>query len=494
MRRYLLIGKFAVMRIFLILPPFFMIAHLLLGSGCSNIDVPLRDGDEGPGASSKMEIQVDRSSILDTEPLVLSVEGATGTVHWEAEPGSGHRFEPPSGRRVVFFPPNITGELEVMIRAEDESGLSDTTAITIRDEGEPPAPGEVLINEIGWAGTLTSAYDEYVELINRSARPLYLHNWRISSGGGTGVPLGFSGRIEQQSILLITNYDGESEKTAIACDVRHADPSLALANTAFGPFELLNDRGEAMDTVGDGGAYTYGTNSADLRASMARYTWSDATSWDPAHWYTESVSVNLLDDTRGSPGAPNSDLPLGGGVSEDDAVALITEYAVDPQDGIGEDWAELYVLREGSLRNFVLTDLDGEDVSITRGADIRVSAGEYWLVIWHDYGDEYDFDASGYLIEGARLYIADNPPTGTKDQIVLLCGGQFLDGLCYYTEGNDPFDNDEQQMRRYGWEGDPVLGKHGVRISVSDGDSGYLSALTAETWSTDPMPSPGEKN
>ena len=90
------------------------------------------------------------------------------------------------------------------------------------------------------------------------------------------------------------------------------------------------------------------------------------------------------------------------------------------------------------------------------------------------------------------LFIPDNPPTGTKDQIVLLCSGHFLDGLCYYTEGNDHFDNDEQQMREFGWNGDPILGKYGAKRYGEGG--AYEDALAATSWDTGANPSPASKN
>jgi hypothetical protein len=350
----------------------------------------------------------------------------------------------------------------------------------------------VLISEISWAGTLTSPYDEYIELINKTDRPLYLNNWSIDHAAGSGMPLGFSGRIEGKSPFLIANYDENSDRTALTCGVQFFDPALSLPNGFFGPYILRGANGEIMDVVGDGFDYSHGVNTPETRASASRYTWASSNTWEPAEWYTEGESINLCDGTLGTPGTCNSDAPLNGGPSENDAEAMITEFAVDPDDAIGEDWVELLVLRNGSLQNLVVTDLDGSDTSITGGSPVQAEAGEYYIVIWHDYEEGYDIGQEGYLMDGNRIYIPDNPPTGTKDQIVLLLCGSFLDGLCYYTGGNDHFDNDEQQMRTYGWAGDPIPGKYAARLLDAEGR--YAASLEAASWHTEAVSSPGERN
>jgi hypothetical protein len=464
----------------------------LLADGCNNFEIPIRENRENAQPKIELRILFDRSLILDTEPLPLFTEGAIGVVTWHTDPPLECRFEPGSGNQVLFFPPDLDGESVVVIIAEDEDHNSASASITVVDEGQPPGPGDLLINEIAWAGTLTSAYDEYVELVNTTDRPFYLYNWSIDNAAGREIPVVFSGRIEGQSCFVIANYGEGSEKSALECTIQVSDASLSLSNSAFGPFSLRNSGGSLMDSVGDGEEHLLGINTPETRSSLSRYSWARSTLWTPEHWYTESISINLRDGTLGSPGAANSDVPYGSGSSSEDAEALLTEFAIDPHDDIGEDWAELFIVKSGSMKNFMLTDLDGEDSPITRGEDVAVVKGEYYLVIWHTYEESYDFDIRGYLIEGNRILIPDNPPTGTKDQIVLICSGLFMDGLCYYTEGSDFFDNDESRMRTYGWEGDPVEGKHAARTPCGEG--GYSPELSAEYWDCNARPTPGAPN
>jgi hypothetical protein len=364
--------------------------------------------------------------------------------------------------------------------------------IHLIDEGNPPLSGDIIISEIAWAGTLTSAYDEYIEIVNTADRPFYLNNWYIENAAGSGTPLVFSGKIESGSPFLIANYAEGSEKTAISCEIQFTVASLSIPNTVFGPFVLIDGGGTVMDSVGDGGIYTLGINTPETRSSISRYSWSNTTEWSPDSWYTESKSINLNDGTLGTPGTMNSDIPFYIGPGDEDALAILTEYAVDPADSIGEDWAEIFITRGGTLQNLILTDLDGEDNPITFGRDIQATEGDYFLIIWHEYDDGYDFEINGYLIEENRIFIPDNPLAGTKDQIVLFCDSYFLDGLCYYTEGNDFFDNDEQQMRDFGWTGNPILGKYGAKRYAEEDQ--YQNTMAATSWDSEADPTPGSAN
>lgn len=467
------------------------LSHVLHSAGCNNIETPVREGTEGLQDKGELIIQCDHSEILDTEPLLLCAEGGTGDIFWSIEPDTHGAFQPETGEEVLFIPADITTDGSVTITAEDAQGNKGQLMIHLIDEGNPPSIGDVLINEIAWAGTLTSAYDEYIEIINRADRPFYLNNWQIENAAGSGTPLVFSGKVEPESSFLIANYAEGSEKTAISCEIQFTVASLSIPNTTFGPFVLTNGEGTIMDSVGDGGIYTLGINTPEIRSSVSRYTWSTTTQWSPDSWYTEGQSLNLKDGTLGTPGALNSDVPFHTGPNEEDALAILTEYAVDPTDSIGEDWAEICITKGGTLQNLVLTDLDGQDNPITFGKDIQAAEGDYFLIIWHEYDEGYDFEINGYLIEENSIFIPDNPPTGTKDQIVLLCGSYFLDGLCYYTEGNDFFDNDEQQMRDFGWVGDPILGKYGAKL-VEGG--AYTNTMTETSWDSEANPSPGSVN
>ncbi|MFW6138745.1 MAG: lamin tail domain-containing protein, partial [Spirochaetota bacterium] len=388
------------------------------------------------------------------------------------------------GTDVLLTPPDVFHDTIVTIIAEDECNNSAYLEITVMDEGPASQPGDILMNELAWAGTLTSAYDEYIELINTTDRDIFLSNWIIENAAGPGIQLMFSGKIKAGTSFLISNYTLGSEKTALTVSPDFADPCLSLPNSTFGPFVLKNYEGDIFDTVGDGGVYPYGINSSEAKASMARYTYAATTIWDPDSWYTETQSVNLADKTYGTPGAPNSDQGFHSGPSENDALAIITEYYIDYEDPEGpiEDWVELYITRSGNVDRFMVTDLDGKDSFITNEENTYVEKGNYIVVAWGD---------NTYIQEGNTFFITDYSPTGTKDELVLLCRGSFVDGLCYYSTEHVQFD-DEDEIKNYGWKGDPIYGKHASRKKDQEGY--YLETMEASSWAPDAEASMGEEN
>jgi len=452
-------------------------------SGCTQIETPTRN--ETPSQSKALLLYPESYEILDTEPLRIEADGGSGEIFWETDPSFDNCFQPEKGAPVLFTPPDLSDDLILGIIASDgkENARID---ITVIDEGPPPAPGDVLINEIAWAGTHTSSYDEYVEIINNTDRVFYLNNWRIENAAGVGNPFIFSGKLFPSSLFLIANYGESSEKSSITVRIDRTDAALSLPNLQAGPYILMNSGGMIFDTVCDGGEYLHGKNEQEVKASMARLSTSSSRQWEPASWYTESVSVNLSDGTLGTPGAQNSDKPLSEQLPApeigDAARAIITEFYIDLNDGKVEDWVELYITKEGNVKYFIVSDLDGDsDSSITDGEDCFLSAGEYIQVIW----------STAYHREGNRFFIPDVNPTGTKDELVLLCATAFLDGLCYCSTDELQFD-DLEEMRGYGWSGDPVCGKRAARKRDESGL--YLGGLQAEIWDLEAEPTPGVPN
>ncbi len=476
------------MKAFLLAVTLVILYFTFCGSGCTKIDTPVRDGESDEAKSSTptrpFEIIAGKTEILDTEPLPLKAEGGSGIVAWRCEAETGS-FQPYSGDEALFIPSDSTEDRSVQITAEDEDGKTASLTLAIIDEGAPPHAGDILLNEIAWAGTLTSSYDEYIEIINRTDRPFYLGGWYIENGAGLGTPLVFSGRIEADSVFLIANYSGESEKTAITCPVHCTAASLSLSNSSFGPFILTNAEGMVFDTAGDSGKPIIGMNTSETRASMSRYTDDDSRAWDKSSWYTSGESVNLIDGSFGSPGSPNNNIPFSSGPCEEDALGIITEFSIDANDDLGKDWVEFFITKSGSVKNFMVTDLDGDDTFITNSMDVEVFEGDCILVVWNN-------SYTAHFQQDNRFYTPDSNPTGTKDQIVLMCGGSFIDGVCYYSddsEGDARFGGDRETMTAAGWTGDPIFGKHASRMK--DAEDQYITGLNADAWDTESAPSPG---
>jgi hypothetical protein len=465
-------------------------------SGCTPIKTPVRDASSqspsGEYPDDTLVIVPETIRILDTEPVVLEAQGGSGDILWGTEPRFGGLFSPETGRRVLFTPPDLPSSTTIVVTASDRNRATARVEVEITDQGGPPRLGEVLINELAWAGTLTSPYDEYVELVNTGDRPLYLDNWSIDSAKGAGKPLVFSGRLSPASVFLIANYAPESGNTAVRARVDWVDAGLSLSNSVFGPFVLRDGEGQAFDRVGDGGQHRLGLNGSEARASTSRFSASRTIDWDEASWYTEGESINLDDGTLGTPGAANSDIPYSTGAQPappdtgtgNDARALISEFYVDARDELGDDWVELFILAAGNVRNFVVTDLDGADSSISGGVDAFFEEGDRILVVW---------GAAPGRSSGA-FFVPDQGPTATRDELVLLCGSERLDCLCFSTDGTLPDDYENLVIHASeggsGWEGVPVRGTRGTRVTGQDGL--YLQGCGADFWDTALPPSPGE--
>ena len=151
----------------------FTLSFFLHGSGCTKIETPLHDGEKVPGQKTLVVVP-EKETTFDTEPVRIEAQGYTGVVTWKTEPSFSHAFFPETGSPVVFTPPDISSDMFITLIARDDTENTAEADLYVIDEGEPPVPGDILINEIAWAGSLTSAYDEYIELINRRERDFYL--------------------------------------------------------------------------------------------------------------------------------------------------------------------------------------------------------------------------------------------------------------------------------------------------------------------------------
>ncbi|MFH1890483.1 MAG: lamin tail domain-containing protein [Candidatus Kuenenbacteria bacterium] len=70
-------------------------------------------------------------------------------------------------------------------------------------------PGDVIINEIAWMGTVTSATDEWIELKNNTSEQIDLTDWTlVAEDGKPNITL--DGVIEAQAYFLLERTDDES--------------------------------------------------------------------------------------------------------------------------------------------------------------------------------------------------------------------------------------------------------------------------------------------
>jgi len=142
--------------------------------------------------------------------------------------------------------------------------------------------GDVLINEVAWMGTLTSANDEWIELYNQTEGAISIESWRIESSDGS-PKINLTGVIPAQSFWLLERTD-DSSVANISADQIYTG---ALNNNGE-TLELYNT-GELIDSLIGSGAWPAGDNST--KQTMER---KDDKSWQTSR------------DAGGTPKAKNS--------------------------------------------------------------------------------------------------------------------------------------------------------------------------------------------
>lgn len=121
--------------------------------------------------------------------------------------------------------------------------------------------GDVIINEVAWAGSADASTDEWIELYNNTAQEIDLANWVIEDDGN---PLKIAaGKIPANGYFLIEKK--EKAVDGIAADVLMP---LSLANSGDS-LVLKDDQGNTIDTVNSGGGAWFAGDSA-AKSTMER--------------------------------------------------------------------------------------------------------------------------------------------------------------------------------------------------------------------------------
>ena len=191
--------------------------------------------------------------------------------------------------------------------------------------------GDVVINEVAWAGSADASGDEWIELYNSTNQSIDLSGWYIEDDASTSY------LIEGASIAAHSYFVIEDSEEALD-GVADAVISLSLANA--GDSLLLKDStGNVIDSVnGSGGAWYAG--NATSKASMERIDpqvlLDNADNWASATFGNGSKG-SAGSDILGTPGSANSNYGgAGPGISfqAEDLVyhGEVINYALDISD------------------------------------------------------------------------------------------------------------------------------------------------------------------
>lgn len=169
-----------------------------------------------------------------------------------------------------------------------------------------PAPGEVVISEVAWSGTLATTNDEWIELYNTRSTPIDLTGWRLVSDSGS-VDIVLNGIISGNGFFLL-----ERARELTVSNVTANQIYTGALSDAGEILRLSKPDGTQIDTANsDGGAWPAGSASTTFY-SMERLINGTIIAPDtslgwisnnqPATWFALDAANNLI---RGTPASPN---------------------------------------------------------------------------------------------------------------------------------------------------------------------------------------------
>ncbi len=164
-------------------------------------------------------------------------------------------------------------------------------------------PGDVVINEVAWGGTVANAADEWIELYNTTTQPITLTNWSLVALDGTPA-ITLTGVISPGGYFLLERTD-DPTISDVPADFIYTG---ALGNGGES-LELRDANGGLIDTANSaGGPWPAGSGSPNY-TSMERI---DPLAPDtPGNWAAnDGLTRNGLDAEgnliNGTPKQPNS--------------------------------------------------------------------------------------------------------------------------------------------------------------------------------------------
>jgi len=121
---------------------------------------------------------------------------------------------------------------------------------------QPPPPRPVAINEIAWAGTAASAFDEWIELKNNTDKEIDITDWVLVAKDGT-PNIKLKGKIPAKGFFLLERTD-DNTVSDIKADQIYSGGLLNSGET----LTLKDNKGVVIDTANnDGGPWPGGTSS-----------------------------------------------------------------------------------------------------------------------------------------------------------------------------------------------------------------------------------------
>jgi len=180
-------------------------------------------------------------------------------------------------------------------------------------------PGDVVINEIAWMGTVANSSDEWIEFYNNTDSPIDISNWSIF-GADTGTCLNFSAAdgssstvIPPHGFLIYANHEDDVRGSDGTNIVDIWDSTISMANEFPGQI-VLYDAADCAGIVIDTGNHltkNWFAGDAAQRKTMERAN-PAVSGNESANWRTNNSAIarNGIDAASnpigGTPKARNS--------------------------------------------------------------------------------------------------------------------------------------------------------------------------------------------
>jgi len=148
-------------------------------------------------------------------------------------------------------------------------------------------PMSVVINEVAWAGTTASPYNEWIELYNNTPNDIELTGWKLTASNN-GPTISLTGVIPANGYYLLEGGD-DSTVSNIGADLFFTDSqSINLSNNGATLRLLHSPSGEIVDTANiDGGAWNGGSSYPTIRSMERRWVTASVPFQDgPVSWIT----------------------------------------------------------------------------------------------------------------------------------------------------------------------------------------------------------------
>ncbi|KKP93821.1 MAG: Phospholipase D/competence protein ComEA helix-hairpin-helix domain protein [Parcubacteria group bacterium GW2011_GWC1_38_6] len=245
------------------------------------------------------------------------------------------------------------------------------------------ATTSVVINEIAWMGTTTSANDEWIELYNNTSSNIDITGWILKSTDKTPL-IKLSGVIPANGYFLLERTDDNSVIGIVADQIYTG----SLSNN--GEYLQLQDASEAIvDEINGSGEWLMGDNSTKqtMERKSPLMAGSDGVNWQtsqspggtPKIQNSSGVIENLQIKTELS---INLDNEVVAGSNTENGI-IINEFLPAPDSSTQqEEWIELFNQNvfDANVSGWLIQDIEGKIIKYKIPTGAIIPAQEFLLL------------------------------------------------------------------------------------------------------------------